>query len=51
MYSDVKFVTYSELKTNLASLYLVPLLLGFCHLCTLIFILLKKENSLKWSAL
>lgn len=31
VYNDVEFVTHSELKTNLASLYLVPSLLGFGH--------------------
>lgn len=31
VYNDVEFVTHSELKTNLVSLYLVPSLLGFGH--------------------
>lgn len=47
VYNDVKSVACSELKTNLASLHLVPSLLDFSHLCSLIFILLKKRNFLK----
>lgn len=45
MCDDVKFVTYLKMKTNLASLYLVPLLLGFCHLSTFIFLLLLKKRQ------
>lgn len=46
VYNGVEFVTHSQLRTSLASLYLVPSLPGFSHLCTLTLILLQKRKFL-----